>query len=291
MPASSKKRTIEKKKQEKKYEMKIEVLIDNQANEPFLSEHGLSLLFHFEKEKILFDTGAGKVLKENFSTAKVDCKEISTLILSHGHYDHTGGVMELYSAGFAGKVFYGKGMDIKRYSIHPDKPVKELTIPENSLALLKNLPPEQKNTVEDFIQIHKEIFLAGGIVHSSFEDRGGPFFLDKEGKIKDEIRDEISLLTSGGVLVPGCCHAGIINTLEYCRKNAPHIPVRYIMGGLHLLYADEEKLAKTVQYLQNVKSLEKIILLHCTGENAVQYLKEHLSCEVVTGKAGDVFIF
>ena len=92
-------------------------------------------------------------------------------------------------------------------------------------------------------------------------------------------------------LVPGCCHAGIINTLLHCRKNAPHIPVRYIMGGLHLLYADEEKLSKTAEILNSVKSLEKIILLHCTGENAVQYLKEHLFCEVVTGKAGDTFIF
>ena len=271
--------------------MKIEVLIDNQVQEGFAPEHGLSLLFHFEKEKVLFDTGAGGVLAENFAKAGVCMEDISSLVLSHGHYDHTGGAASLFASAFTGNIFYGKGMEKTRYSIHPDCPVKELTIPERSLAAWKKLPSERKKEITDFTRINENFFLTGKIPHVTFEDRGGPFFLDKEGKRKDEITDEISLLTSAGVLVPGCCHAGIINTLLHCRKNAPHIPVRYIMGGLHLLYADEEKLSKTAEILNSVKSLEKIILLHCTGENAVQYLKEHLFCEVVTGKAGDTFIF
>lgn len=272
--------------------MKIEILIDNQAQEGFHAEHGLSLLFHFEKEKVLFDTGAGNVFKENFAKAGAAAEEISSLVLSHGHYDHTGGVASFFSfSGFTGKIFYGKGMTITRYSIHPDRPVKELTVPETSAEILENLPEERKKLITDFTKVNGDFFLTGEIPHVSFEDRGGPFFLDKEGKKKDEIVDEISLLTSGGVLVSGCCHAGIINTLLHCRKNAPHIPVRYIMGGLHLLYADEKKLSETAEILNSIKSLEKVILLHCTGENAVQYLKEHLSCEVVTGKAGDVFIF
>ena len=273
--------------------MKIQVLIDNQAQEGFRMEHGLSLLFHFEKEKVLFDTGAGNVLQENFARAGVRLEEISSLVLSHGHYDHTGGIAALFflTSSFTGRIFYGKGMEITRYSIHPDRPVKELTIPEEAAAALKQLPEERKIQITDFTEINEDFFLTGEIPHITFEDRGGPFFLDKTGERKDEITDEISLLTAGGVLVPGCCHAGIINTLLHCRKNAPHIPVRYIMGGLHLLYANEEKLSKTAEFLNSVKSLEKIILLHCTGENAVQYLKDHLSCEVVTGRAGDTFIF
>ncbi len=278
-------------KRKKSFEMKVEILIDNRAEEPFLSEHGLSFLFHFEKGKVLFDTGAGTVLKENFSAAKVEYDKISALVLSHGHYDHTGGVAPLLASGFTGKVFYGKGMVKKRYSIHSDRPVKELTIPSEALAALDGLPQEQKKEIHSFTEIQKEFFLTGRIPRNSFEDTGGPFFLDPDGRKEDLLEDEISLLTSGGLLVQGCCHAGIINTLEHCRKNAPHIPVRYIMGGLHLLYADPLKLAKTAEYLQGVKSLEKIILLHCTGDNAVQYLKEHLSCQVLTGKAGSSFTF
>ena len=271
--------------------MKIRVLVDNQAQEGFASEHGLSLLFHFEEENLLFDTGAGRALEENFSKIAPEYKKISTLVLSHGHYDHSGGVASFLSSGFDGRIFYGKGMTVKRYSIHPDRPVKELTIPEESHLALEKLPEKCKNEVICFTQISKNVFLTGKIPHFTFEDRGGPFFLDREGRGKDELEDEISLLISNGVLVQGCCHAGIINTLEHCRKNAPFIPVRYIIGGLHLLYADTEKLSRTADYLNSVKSLEKIILLHCTGENAVQYLKDHLCCEVITGKAGDVFTF
>lgn len=271
--------------------MKVRIVIDNEAHEGYAFEHGLSLLCEFEHEKLLFDTGAGNVFTENFAKTGEEAQKIHFLVLSHGHYDHTGGVGQFLSSGFSGTVFYGKGMEKRRYSIHSDRPVKELTIPCDAFEALEKIPEERRREITSFTRINEDFFLTGEIAHTSFEDRGGPFFLDKEGRNKDELTDEIALLSSSGVLIQGCCHAGIINTLSHCEKNVPHIPVRYIIGGLHLLYADEEKLAKTVQYLNNVKSLEKLILLHCTGKNAVEYLQKHLSCKVVTGKAGDTFTF
>lgn len=271
--------------------IKVQIVIDNFANEGFSSQHGLSLLLSFPSgEKLLFDTGSGGILLQNLAKWGVSINEISSLVISHGHYDHTGGLDEFLSAAPDTDVYYGKGMEKRRYSIHPDRPVKELTLPQKSAERFSS-HPGKKYCIENFSLIREHCFLTGKIPHTSFEDRGGPFFLDKNGLQKDELDEELALLTGNGLLIQGCCHAGIINTLTHCQQKAPDIPVRFLIGGLHLLYADEEKLAKTAQYLNRIPSLEKIVLLHCTGEKAVEYLQKHLSCEVLTGKAGDCFFF
>lgn len=274
-----------------KNKIKVQIVIDNLANEGFSAQHGLSLLLTFPSgEKLLFDTGSGGILLENLAKSGVAAEEISSLVISHGHYDHTGGLNEFLSAAPDAEIYYGKGMEKRRFSIHPDRPVKELTLPEKAGESFFS-HPGGKYCIENFSHIREQYFLTGKIPHLTFEDRGGPFFLDQEGFQKDELDDELALLTGNGLLIQGCCHAGIINTLTHCQQNAPGIPVRFLIGGLHLLYANEERLEKTVQYLNRIKSLEKIVLLHCTGENAVEYLKDHLSCEVLTGKAGESFFF
>ena len=83
-------------------------------------------------------------------------------------------------------------------------------------------------------------------------------------------------------------NAGIINTVEHCKHNRPEINIRIIIGGLHLLHASKDRLKKTAEYL-NSMNLEKLILLHCTGAEAADYLKKHLLCDVVIGRTGDVY--
>jgi 7,8-dihydropterin-6-yl-methyl-4-(beta-D-ribofuranosyl)aminobenzene 5'-phosphate synthase len=99
------------------------------------------------------------------------------------------------------------------------------------------------------------------------------------------IPDEQTLLLSSGVLITGCCHAGIINTVEACRKARPDIAIRTIVGGLHLRHASEERLERTAAFLASL-NLERLILMHCTGENAVEYFRSRLTCEVATLPAG-----
>jgi 7,8-dihydropterin-6-yl-methyl-4-(beta-D-ribofuranosyl)aminobenzene 5'-phosphate synthase len=101
------------------------------------------------------------------------------------------------------------------------------------------------------------------------------------------IADEQAMLFENGVLVQGCCHAGIINTLEYCRKCAPEIPVHSIVGGLHLLHADTERLKQTADYLHQY-GVEKLYLMHCTGANAIDYMK-NAGLTVITPTAGESF--
>lgn len=99
------------------------------------------------------------------------------------------------------------------------------------------------------------------------------------------IPEEQALLLASGILIAGCCHAGIINTVEACRRTRPNIAIRTIIGGLHLRHASKDRLERTISYLTSL-DIERLVLMHCTGENAVEYLRSHLACEVAALPAG-----
>lgn len=269
--------------------MTISVVVDNIVpDESWVKEHGLALWIEFTSGVLLFDTGAGKALLPNLSKLALPVDRIRWIVLSHGHNDHTGGLKRILDQLPNAEVYFGEGMENVRYSSHDGWPVKKLTIPDCCLDGLKNHDGKLIHAVRNFTHVNSDFSLTGGIPRRSFETTGGPFYFDPGRTKADPIADEIALLTPSGVLVQGCCHAGIINTVEHCREQAPDIPIHTIIGGLHLLYASEERLAKTAEYLNGLP-LKKLILLHCTGENAVAYLKEHVKCEVVFGKTGDCY--
>ena len=99
------------------------------------------------------------------------------------------------------------------------------------------------------------------------------------------IPEEQAFLLVSGVLITGCCHSGIINTVEACRRTRPNIAIRTIIGGLHLRHASKDRLERTISYLTSL-DIERLVLMHCTGENAVEYLRTHLACEVAALPAG-----
>lgn len=265
--------------------MKITVVSDNTAQDGFAAEHGLALLLEKKNRPILFDTGAGGALMPNLKRLGFPPERIRCVVLSHGHFDHTGGLADLLNAAPGAQLCFCAGITQSRYSLHPGKPVKALTMPENACAAFR----EQKIKMEisHFHPLGDGIYSTGPIPRRSGEDCGGPFFLDPEGRNPDRIPEEQALLLEEGILIQGCCHSGIINTLEHCRKHCPEHPVHTVIGGLHLLHADQGRLEQTAEYLREQR-LKRLILLHCTGERAVEYFRANLpDCEITTGKAGD----
>ena len=262
--------------------MRLTVVVDNAAVPPLVGEHGLSLFLEYGGGGFLFDTGAGGALAPNLSRLGIEPRRVGRVILSHGHYDHTGGLASLPEV----EIYCCPGVEVRRFSRHPGMPVRDISMPPVGVAALRN-----RREITGFSRIFPGMFLTGPIPRVSGEDCGGPFFLDHAGKTPDPIADEQALLLGNGVLIQGCCHAGIINTLEYCRRMMPQLPVRTVVGGLHLLHASVDRLKLTAEYL-NSSSIERLILLHCTGESAAAYLTSALSaCEVSTAGAGSAFEF
>lgn len=264
--------------------IKIKLIVENNAKVPFEAEHGLALLVDCGVDVLLFDTGAGNALRANASLMGVDLVSIKNVVLSHGHNDHTGGLHEI--SNFA-TIHATSSIDVRRFSIHEGLPVRDISMPVKSV---EKLHCSNWNKVDGFKEIFSGAFLTGAIPRNSGEDTGGPFFLDARGEHEDIIFDEQALLLSSGVLIQGCCHSGIINTMQYCKQCCPQIRINTIIGGLHLLNATHERLAQTASYL-NESGVKKLFPLHCTGQNAIEFfMKECPDLEIANFDVGQEIV-
>ncbi len=270
-----------------KKNIKITVLVDNKSLPELANEHGFSMLVEVDDRKILFDTGQSDLLLENSDKLDVTLSEIDTVVLSHGHYDHTGGVSAVLRKNKAVDVYLNSATFLPRYSIREGIP-KSIQMPLHSRNDLLKLPVEQLHWVSNPVKIADEIILTGIIPrNTTFEDTGGPFFLDEKGENPDPIVDDQAMwieTPKGLVVCVGCCHSGIINTLEYISEITSHTPIHTVIGGFHLVNADQNRFDQTITELRkfNVKHL---IPCHCTGDEFMTIISKELP-GVTLGYAG-----
>ncbi|MBR7120767.1 MAG: MBL fold metallo-hydrolase [Lentisphaeria bacterium] len=261
--------------------MKFTLLADLQDVAGFTGEFGLSLQIEYSGEKFLFDTGADDAFLLNSAKLGLDVSRLP-VILSHGHYDHSGGLQYLSPA----LIRCVRSVDCGHYSCHADGTVHYISMPFASQRVLHD---GNVFAVDDFSAVGNGLYLTGPIPRNSGEDCGGNFFHDAQCLTPDEIPDEQALLSSGGILVTGCCHAGIINTMEFCRTAHPEIKIHSIVGGLHLCHAGEKRLHRTAEYLKEA-GVKQLYLLHCTGENAIRFLQHNLpECRIFTPALGEIW--
>lgn len=263
--------------------MKITVVVEEGQHPSCISEFGLSLLLENEGKTFLFDTGAGEALLPNLKALGIPLEKCARVILSHGHYDHTGALAKLAPE----ELWFCPGVEDPQYSCHADGTMHKISMPEESLAVARSV--KQATPMNLFDYIGYGIFLTGPIPRVSPENCGGDFYHDEACTLKDTVPEEQALLTTDGVLVTGCCHAGIINTLLHCHKILPELPVHTIVGGLHLKNADEVRLEQTANILKQFR-VRSLYLMHCTGAAAVEYLRTHLpECQIHTPALGETF--
>ena len=266
----------------------LTVLVDNQAGLGCLAEHGFALWIEHGDERYLLDTGQGPALAENVRELGVDLGLTDALVLSHGHYDHTGAVPMVLGAAPQVRVYCHCGVTEPRYSISGGE-ARDIRMPMFSMRALAMLPFERMHWNGGPQLIGEGIGLSGLIPRwTDFEDAGGPFFFDPHALRADPVSDDQALWIStdkGLIVCVGCCHAGLINTLSHLREVTGENRIRAVIGGLHLGTASRERLEKTAQTLRDMNP-GLMIPCHCTGEGAIAYLRDHLDCPVHTGYSG-----
>ncbi len=233
----------------------ITILADNHAGARFEAEHGLSALIRCHNTTLLFDTGASDLFLRNAKRLGVDLEnEINIVLLSHGHWDHSGGL---------------KYLRRKHVIAHPDAFQKRY--PKHSrenIGFGGDVDFHDQNHTTSFhreaTEIAPNIWFLGEIPRKfDFEKQTYPYVLDDGSE--DIITDDsaIAIRHNGElVLISGCAHSGICNIHAHAKQVTGTNKTRLVMGGFHLKNADH-RTHETIQYFQQ-EQVKEILPSHCT---------------------------
>jgi 7,8-dihydropterin-6-yl-methyl-4-(beta-D-ribofuranosyl)aminobenzene 5'-phosphate synthase len=250
-----------------KNSVKITTIVENTARgKNITSEHGLSFFIETGGEKIIFDTGQGLSFVKNAGILGLNLAQASSIVLSHGHYDHTGGLVKATRITPEAKIFAHPDALISRYSKHKDGSIHEIGMPGD--AKEKMFANTSVTLNEGPTEIPGGLKLTGTIPRlTDFEDTGGDFYKDLECTEKDSINDDQAGYVEtprGTVVILGCAHSGIINTINYIKKLTGGKKIYAVAGGMHLVNAGPERITKTVEELR-ILNIKILAPGHCAG--------------------------
>jgi len=274
--------------------IRITVLVENTAQGlGLLAEHGLAYWIECGGQRVLFDTGQGGAIANNAYRLAVPLYDVDAVVLSHGHYDHTGGLAHVLRDNRSVRLYAHPAALEPKFARNKDGTSREIGMPylcEQPLRKRK----EQWVKTESPTEILKGLCVTGPVPRGTeFEDTGGPFFLDAACQRPDPLADDQSLFfesAGGTVVLLGCAHAGVVNTLQYIRQLTGSRPVAFLIGGMHLVGASEERLGRTIEAFRAL-DVGRIAPAHCTGMPATVALWNAFAKRCVLCHVGTQFEF
>jgi 7,8-dihydropterin-6-yl-methyl-4-(beta-D-ribofuranosyl)aminobenzene 5'-phosphate synthase len=231
-----------------------------------LAEHGLSIFMETDHGNYLLDTGQGKTIINNALVLGIDLRTVRGMIMSHHHFDHTGGIAPVLNLTGSVDIYAHPDLFKESYKIGEKRP-RYIGVPYTR-ALLEGMGAEFRFSRE-FRQIVPGLWLTGEVPRRTDYERGDENQTVKSegGYLKDDLLDDQSVVveTDKGLLVIlGCCHSGIINTLSYIVEKMGQRHLHAVIGGTHLGPVSDEQRDKSLDALRAF-DIERIGVSHCTG--------------------------
>lgn len=266
--------------------MKITALVENTSTCGMPTEHGLSLHIQLsDGQSILFDMGQGRLFLDNASYLDINLKDVDLAVLSHGHYDHGGGLATFLETNDIAKVYAQRKAFEPHYSLRPSG--------LEYIGLDKDLKDSDRLVFCDgTVRLSDSLIVFGNVCGDAFTPHGNRLLFGPEPSIQDKFEHEQNLLIfENGItaLIAGCAHTGIINIIRSATDLTGRTP-DVVVGGMHLvksgLSTEEEALfiSGLANGLLNFEGT-RYITMHCTGEEQYQKLKDamgdrirYLSC-------------
>jgi len=249
----------------------IHVLVENTATRGMLGEHGISYWVVTANHRLLFDTGQGRTLAANAREMGADLAAADCIALSHGHYDHTGGLSVALESARRPRVYAHPAALEPKFAKSGDAPGRAIGLRAADQAALAEHAGELILTNQPR-EIGDGIMLTGEIPRvTDFEDTGGPFFLDQAGTRADPLLDDQAVLLDldeGVVVLLGCAHAGVVNTLRHVKHLMPGKSIHAVIGGMHLVTAGAARLDATMEAFREF-DVRQLGPAHCTGIKAM----------------------
>lgn len=274
--------------------LQVTILSTMLADTKGIGEWGFSALVEVDGRKILFDTELRpETVSINCKELGIDLSDVSEVILSHHHGDHTGGLLTLrrefmkQNPKALSRVYVGKGLFLSR----PDGTGKETNEIVDQKAAFEATGGEFVE-VGQITAIAPGAFLTGPVLRTYPERNwsGRSKIATATGLVEDTLPEDMALIINtekGLVAINGCGHAGIVNTLEYAVKSICPAPVHAVIGGLHLFPSDDKNLDWTAGKLKELK-VANLVGAHCTGIEAVYRLRQGLGLKRETCVVGAV---
>lgn len=275
--------------------MKLTVVMDNMvpfgASKPLVGEHGYSLLIEISGKRVLLDAGQSAAVVSNLSLLGVHPDELDAIVISHSHFDHAGGLVSVLQHRSRPVAVYGhSGLFTKRYSVSGNKR-RYIGIP-NTKDELSGLGAKW-HLAEESGEVVPGLIFSGSVPrHTAYEQGDSKLVVGGGcgGDCQDNIEDDTSLYyrnKKGLVVLSGCAHAGLVNTVEHGFAVTGADRLLGWVGGTHLGPVGIEQQTKTLEQIE-VYAPQFIAASHCTGFAMMTELSRRLGERFVSGMVGQV---
>jgi 7,8-dihydropterin-6-yl-methyl-4-(beta-D-ribofuranosyl)aminobenzene 5'-phosphate synthase len=274
--------------------IRLTTLSENSAGRPgFCAEWGLSFFVEADNRKILFDTGAGNAVLHNADRLGIDIPAATPIVLSHAHADHTGGLDPVLRRTGKTRVIAHPAIWESKFTRRPyEDAATDIGIPYTRQAL-EGLGADFELSREP-VQISENIWTTGEIpMVTSFESIEPIFLVRENGSYRpDTIPDDQALVLrseKGLVIVLGCAHRGMINTIHHAQAITGEQKVHTIVGGTHLFPKTEAQKDQAIAALRKM-GIAKIGVSHCTGFDASMRLSREFGDDFFLNNAGNIYM-
>lgn len=270
--------------------LRLTILCENSVGRPLglIGEHGFSCHLETPAGNYLFDTGSGLGIETNARLLNINLEELQGIILSHGHYDHVGGLPQILIQTGPIDVYGHPDMFKPRYSVSGEQK-REIGIPHNR-SYLEQLGARFHLSSES-VELAPGLVISGEIPRTTDFEQGDANLCcpAEDGSLQpDKLKDDLSLYITteqGLTVLLGCAHAGVINILKHARILSGEQNIHSVIGGTHLMFYDDNQFQQTLEQLDSY-GIEKLGAAHCTGLQQAAKLAAHFGERFFFASAG-----